>query len=269
MLEGLTKYWGLYMVAAPDMNGVGVQDLQDALEEAALHEEWVSDLNSVAPEERTAQNNINSQIASKQLKKVLAARIVVFKLFLQLAIQVNGKLQEKHKHIWLLFQLSDRLNRARHPFVRIMTCLYQASNHTLDTIINRLDDTRGEYLPGLDFIFGLDEAQHVARLYPNSFISRDTAKFRSIIREIARVFNKSPVKLVVSGTGLSLAELQEAIASGVSKPTESVFLFHQLGMFDTWPKLKQFLERYIPATILASDSGLYLQHWIREYLLGR
>ena len=51
---------------------------------------------------------IIEQITSKQLKRVLAAWIIVFKLFLQLVIQVNasGKLQEKHKHIWLLFQLS-------------------------------------------------------------------------------------------------------------------------------------------------------------------
>jgi len=40
--------------------------------------------------------------------------------------------------------------------------------------------------------------------------------------------------VVVSGTGLSLEELREAIASGVSK--DDIFVFHDLGMFETWEK---------------------------------
>jgi hypothetical protein len=54
-----------------------------------------------------------------------------------------------------------------------------------------------------------------------------------------------PIKPIVSGTDLSLADLEDD-ASGVSKPN-AVQLFHELGMFDTWPKLKSFLERYVPA----------------------
>jgi hypothetical protein len=53
---------------------------------------------------RARQNDLNSRIAWKQLQKILAARTVVFKLFLQLAIKVDGELLEKHKRIWLLFQ---------------------------------------------------------------------------------------------------------------------------------------------------------------------
>jgi hypothetical protein len=58
------------------------------------------------------------------------------------------------------------------------------------------------------------------------------------------------------------------MASGVSKPG-AVEVIHQLGMFDTWPKLKLFFERYIPPSILEPPSGFHLQQRIREYLLGR
>jgi hypothetical protein len=98
-------------------------------------------------------------------------------------------------------------------------------------------------------------------------------EFRSIFREIVKVFTKSPIKLVVSDSGesgLSLAEFKEgAMASGVSKPVEGVQLFHKFGMFDTWSKLKSFLERYVPASILESPSGYRLQQRMREYLQGR
>jgi hypothetical protein len=35
------------------------------------------------------------------------------------------------------------------------------------------------------------------------------------------------------------------------------------------PKLESFVERYLPASILESDSGHRLQKRMREYLLGR
>ncbi|KAF8223312.1 hypothetical protein L208DRAFT_1426082 [Tricholoma matsutake] len=270
IMEGLTKYWGFYLVAIPDANGVGIRDLQDALEDIADWE-WTSDLSSLPSGQRVRQNDLNSLIASKHLRKVLAARVVIFQLFLRLAIVVDGKLQEKHKRIWLLFQLSDQLPRGGilHPFVHIIKkCLRRASNEALVTLIERLTGIREKYLSQSHFSVMLDEAQWATRLYPRSFISSTSDRvYQSIVREIVKVITRSRMTLVVSGTDLSLAELEEAMASGVSKP--AVILAHRLGMFDTWPKLKPFLERYIPASILETPSGYRLQMRIREYLLGR
>src|SRR5258708_4517081 len=121
-MEGLTKYWGFYFVTIPDPNGVGVRDLHVTLERVSGYEEWTADIRSLPPLERARQSEINSLIASKHLRKLLAARIVVFQLFLELAIEVDGKILEKHKRIWLLFQLSDRLGGLHgHPFVQIIT----------------------------------------------------------------------------------------------------------------------------------------------------
>ena len=89
-MEGLTKFWGFYFVAVPDANGVGVRDFKDALNNVATYEEWKANLDTLHPAERTSQSELNSQIASKQFLKVLAARIVVFRLFLELAIMVDG-----------------------------------------------------------------------------------------------------------------------------------------------------------------------------------
>ena len=276
MLEVLTKYWGFYIVTTPDWNGVGVSDLRNALDDLAQYSEWMSDLKTVNVAERATQERTNSQITSKQLRKVLAARVVVFDLFLELAIQADGTLQEKHKRIWLLFQLSDTPIRSvteptePHPFVRIIDrCLGHASSTALDTLVNRLGGIRSKYLQSPLFILGLDEAQWAFRKYPRSFISStDPAIFRSIIREVVKVFTKWPIKLIVSGTGVSRKDLEDSMVSGVSK-AQPVEMFHELGMFDTLPKLRSFVERYVPAYILESDSGHRLQHRMREYLLGR
>jgi hypothetical protein len=272
MLEGLTKYWGFYLVVAPDANGVGVRDLIEVLQELPGYTGWVSDLEKVSIEERATRQAANSQIVSRHLRKVLAARIIGFQLFLELAKDVDGKLQEKHKRIWLFFQLSDGVipySGNWHPFLRIISCLRHARDEILDGLIRRLDTIRRDYLLDSHFILGLDEAQHASRMYPRSFISStNPAEFRSIICEVTAVFTNLPIKLVVSGTSLSLVEVQNAITSGVSKPLE-VESFHELGMFDTWPKLEKFLKLYIPATILESNSGNRLQQRMREYLQGR
>jgi len=269
MLEGLTKYWGFYFVAAQDINKVGIRDLADALDRIGEDAQWVSDLRSVSPRKRALQNDLNKRIARRHLHIVLAARIIVFKLFLQLAIKVDGELLDKHKRIWLLFQ-SGQVNLKRtHPFLHIMhDCLEDASPEALHKLINRFNHIRDKYFPGSKFIIGLDEAQQAARLYHDCFISSTNSKtYRSIVREIAHVFRKLEIDLVVLGTGLSLEELREAIASGVSK--DDLFIFYDLGMFDTWEKLQPFLERYVPASFLQSPSGDHLQKRIREYLLGR
>jgi hypothetical protein len=234
----------------------------------------VSDLRTVDIRKRAAQQAANRKILSKHLRKVLAARIVVFQLFLQLAIDVDGKLQEKHKHIWLLFQLSDEPvtptgdNSDEHPFVRIISCLHRASDRAIDTLVRRLCVVRHEFSLDSPFVLGLDEAQKASRMYPHSFIfSTKPDTFRSIICEVFKVFTELRFKLVVSSTDPSPVGVENAMI-GVSQPL-AVELFHELGMFDTWPKLKSFLECYIPASILESQSGKCLVRRMQEYLPGR
>jgi len=231
--------------------------------------QWVSSLRFVCASKRAHQNYLNIRIAWKQLQKILAARAVVFKLFLQLAIKVDGKLLEKHKRIWLLFQSEVGSVQTPHPVHTILDkCLLNASCQALDILVNRISDIRREYFPGSNLLICLDEAQQAARLYPYAFISlTNPNKFRSIIREIARVFSNYENDVVVSGTGLPLEDLRELVASGVSK--DNIFVFYNLGMFDTWEKLQPFFERYVPASFLQSPSGYYLQKRIQEYLLGR
>ncbi|KAF8343670.1 hypothetical protein F5887DRAFT_1134740 [Amanita rubescens] len=265
VMEGLTKYWGFYIVAASDTNGVGIRDIPDALELATRDRRWVSNLRGISPKERVAQNQVNSEIASRVFRSVLAARIVVFQFFLQLVIQVDGCLQEKHKRIWLLFQLSNRLNPhggSWHPFIRIISELRCASDEALNILIDRLNNIITTYLQHSRPILALDDAHWAARLYPSSGISSTKPEvFLSIVCEMTKAFTKAPIKLVVSSNGLLLEDLDEAVGG--------VEVFHELGMFDTWPKLKSFFERYVPASVLETPSGYRLQQRMREYLLGR
>ena len=266
-------YWGFYFTVLPDRRGVGAGDLEYALAEVASDPRWTEDLRLLHDAgERVGKSHANSLIASRPLKKVLAARIVVFELFLKLAKDLDGELEERHKRAWLFFQLSNpQANPSdSHPFVHIMkSCLHQASTHALNKLIDRFGALRQKHMPRTHFIAGVDEAQVAVRLSRHSFVSSSSDQvYRTILREIAKTFSIEPIKLVVSGTGITLEDLRDSVASGVSKPA-TVILHHNLGMFDTWSKLQSFLERYIPSSFLETIPGGVLKQRIREYLLGR
>jgi hypothetical protein len=148
-------------------------------------------------------------------------------------------------------------------------CMSRGSLVALQRTATRLHQIRNTYLDSY-VMMGLDEAQWATRLHPRAFLSStNREKYRSSIREFSKIVTQLNVRLVVSGTGLSQDDVEDALASGVAKTNESVALVHKLGMFDTWPKLKPFLECYVPASFFSTPSGRRLEVRIREYLLGR
>ncbi|KAF8523132.1 hypothetical protein BU17DRAFT_86285 [Hysterangium stoloniferum] len=272
ILEGLTKYWGFYFVAVQDTNGVGIKDLEDALNGIRSYREWVNDLNPFESQVRYKISDSNIQISRRAIQKVLASRVVVFEAFLRLAIDRDKSLQLKHRYIWLLFQLSNRLPglASPHPFVQMKDCLIRASDDALEELISRLRTIHSREFPKSRFIIALDEAQHAARLYRYSFVSSSSPEiFQSVLRETVKVFLHSTVKVIVSGTGLSLEEVEDALSSSVGKPSGRFETFVDLGMSDNPLKLDVTLRQYVPLSFLESDSAKYLQQRIREYLPGR
>ena len=242
--------------------------------EMALHDigYWLNDLRLFEGNTRDKMNRSNINLFRAEIRKVLAARVVVFDLFLQLAIALDGSLRPEHQRLWLMFQLSNRLPQLKtmHPFVRMMRCLDCASDRALSTLFYRLEDIHSRHFPSSRIIFALDEAQQAMRLYRHSFLSSSNpTKFRSILPQIVRVFLRLSVKVVVSGTWLSYEEVEDPQGFGVGKPPGQFRIFNNLGMFDTRLKLEATLRRYIPPSFLESDSGKHLLQRIWEYLPGR
>ena len=271
-MEGLTKCWGLYFVAARDNNGVGVDDLEEALDDIRQYEDWTVDIRHYEGQDRDDRNKLNICISNRAIRKVVAARLLVLRMFLRVAKSRNGNIGPEHQRLWLLFQLSNPLPGfvTSHPFVTMKECLNCASDDALSTIIKDFEQIRTEYFPESRFTIALDEAQQTVRLHRFSFLSaREPTKFRSILREIVKVFSKLMVMIVVSGTGLSLEEVEDALHSSVAKPLGKFETFVDLGMFDDPLKLEATVKQYIPSRILESSSGKILQLRILEYLPGR
>src|SRR5260221_12373648 len=149
-------------------------------------------------------------------------------------------------------------------------CLDRASDRALTTLIKDFEQIHRQYFSESKFIIAVDEAQVAGRQYSFSFLSfRDPTKFRSILREIVKVFSDLVVQIFVSGTGLSLEEVEDDLNSSVAKPCGRFETFVEFGMLDDPLKLEATLRQYIPPFILDSDSGKSFQLRIREYLPGR
>ena len=254
--------------------------MKDAILSVRDHPNWTVDLQKHTPQERATFQTINQDIATQVFMKVLAARVVVFEQFLELAIQMDGHLQQKHKHAWLMFQLSDLLDpndRNSHPFDKInITCLGGAAPDALRTLVRlRLGTIRTKYFHrDPRFFFVLDEAQVAARSSPSAFVSsKDLSKPRSILRAIIDVWvalTLPNIPFIVSGTGLSLDTVDEVFSSGVGKPAaQGFYVFHDVGSFDTKEAQRTYLDQYIPQSLLTSTTGIALCKRMLDWLRGR
>jgi hypothetical protein len=182
---------------------------------------------------------------------------VVFKAFLQIAIENDGALQPEHKRIWLLFQLSNYLPgfETFHPFLQVKRCLNRASDEALGSLIADLERIHCDLLPSSKIIFALDEAQRATRLYRSPLLSSSIPnKFRSILPEIVNVFLRSSVQVIVSGTGLSMEEVEDPLISSAGKPSGQFETFVDFGMFDNPQHLETTLQQFTPPSFFDSST---------------
>jgi len=202
--------------------------------------------------------------------------VVVFEQFLELAIQMDGHLQQRHKHPWLTFQLSNLLDPNDcdiHPSNKID--LGGAAPDALRTPVRqRLSTIRTKsFHHDPRFFFVLDEAQVAARSSPSAFVSsKDLSKPQSILRAIINVWVALSLPnnpFIVSGTGLSLDTVNEDLSSRVGKPTQGFDVFHDIGSFDTEGSQRAYLDHYIPQSLLTSTTGIALCKRMVDWLLGR
>jgi hypothetical protein len=118
--------------------------------------------------------------------------------------------------------------------------------------------------------FVLDEAQLPARLYREAYRSAtDTSRQRPILREILSAWVIKGYT-IISGTGLSVKEVEEATGSQVVKGDVLRWLtVTQTGAFDSPEAQSSYISRYLPRYLLQSDSGRSLLCRCWSWLRGR
>jgi hypothetical protein len=268
LLEGLWRNWGFYFTARNQPEGVGSSDLEQVLLDLRRR------LKKITDENDSTVLNDNQDVAARRLLLILYVRIFVFRVFLQCASAMPGGITEDHKGRWLLIQVAPETLLARPDiFLALMRLAGRASTDYLHQVIRTEYDFVAELLgPQPPVLFCvLDEAQVPTNEFLDCFRSEpEPAKPRPILREIILTWIEVLPNLIVSGTGVSMEEVETVISSlvakegpgGVPPPTMT-----DLGGFDDGNGQRAYLEQYFPPGFLGTPLGEEIvsraEYWFR------
>ncbi|KAH9970961.1 hypothetical protein BGW80DRAFT_1324650 [Lactifluus volemus] len=227
LFEGLCRHWGFYFVAAQDTDGIGAIDLQHVIERMRF------DLRSYYTSHR------NREIAFYLLYKVLLARWVVFRTFIEVAREKNsGTLPSTIKRDWLIFQVFPVFAIRDEPFYAIINeCLVRASmRFSPSAILGPAFDPKHD-----TFFYVLDEAQVAGHLHMGKFADESGATPLPVLHPIVRV----------------------------GKDLVTWDVVHTTGDFANQERQNSYVTRYLPPTFLHSESGAALLRRMFEWLRGR
>jgi hypothetical protein len=280
LFQGLCKNWGFYFVAARDTQGIGSPDLESMMRRMESSTGWMHNIfGGRSATETELANKVNGVIAGNRVLKVMLARWLIFRTFVEVTRSENsGSLPEKTRHDWLLFQILPIVGVGGvDPFLALInSCLVGVNT---DVLLDMLSELTPESVLGTSFrsprgafFYVLDEAQVAGDTYMGAFCDSDGLKERPVLRPIIRTWaTEDPrgVKFIVSGTGFSLSIFKTVLTSGVGKDSSGWDVVHDTGDFTEWRTQESYISQYLPVSFLSSPSGTALLTRMQEWLRGR
>ena len=201
--------------------------------------------------------------------QVLYARLLIFDEFLRIAAseQPSG-ITDKHKGQWLLLQVAP----ASLVDSDIFHDIYFASGvaHFADLQLHCVDLLHNiKKMIGHFPVCVLDEAQRPSRVLPNWFHNELS---RPVLRQIIAAWISTPIRIrmIISGTGVSMRELRTIFTSAVVKEGGlEPRMVVKLGAFDAQENQSAYLRKYCPPGFLDTATGEYLVSRVFFWLHGR
>ncbi|KAK7054470.1 hypothetical protein VNI00_003668 [Paramarasmius palmivorus] len=303
VLEALSQIWGLYFLCAKEENSLGSHDLTHALHNVLPHAPGFT-ANIRDRHDMAQRLEDNRRIARLVLGEVLLARLLIFQRFID---KVESHMRSQHIPLahphfgpfierWLHLQLDPSMLSPFHEgdlFADLVDTIHAVQPtpeevhlmifDTSNTLFNRLKSSfHGHH--GGDVFIVLDEAQDAAlSLYPafRSQIRPDYA--RPVLRELIVVWSAQlaypalgnsrivdlPVTMVVSGTGMSVHHMREALLSSTVMKDGVCQEYNQIGGFEDKQSQLEYIRKYIPQEVLDDPVGKVLLDRMWYWLRGR
>ncbi|PVF95100.1 hypothetical protein CPB86DRAFT_604772 [Serendipita vermifera] len=214
----------------------------------------------------------NQETAHRRLLLPLFVRCLIFRLYIEYAKQTSKKLTDEHKKKWLLLQIASEELVGLDIFEEYMGWFGRASSLYLE---QQLREERHKIKTTLktkisDIFCVLDEAQFPAsKLFDYFQSSNDMTTPRPILRELIQAWTSQFPCLIISGTGMSMQEMETIISSAAAKEPNEKFALTDLGTFDNLEHQQAYLKRYLPNDYLCSNEGQLLVNRIGYWLHGR
>ena len=225
-------------------------------------------------------DSVNRAIAFRQISKVLLARWIVFKTFIDVADQLRreGVSHDNIQQDWLLFQILPLVSiNDMNPFLALislaLSCVHSEVLEALRASLNPSNVLGPSFKDS--FFYVIDEAQVAGRQYMGAFADQECINKRPVLRPIIQCMmgpaHASFIKVIISGTGFSLGLFEELMAPGVGKDSQaSEFdVVHGTGDFSEPDTQLNYISSYLPPPFLASESGTHLVARVYGWLRGR
>ncbi|KAK7044935.1 hypothetical protein R3P38DRAFT_2881794 [Favolaschia claudopus] len=256
LFEGLCHNWGFYFTILNLMvRDLGSRDMAAAIERLSGDPDFTRDIDfSAADADRKTE--LNHALAERRVCQVLLARLLIFRMFLEIASDAG--LTETHKKTWLLLQLEPYLPRLYGDIFRRLTdhlCDYDAQRHISKT----LQDVQALLGADSHLFLAMDEAQSVASdvsylaktSFPRAF--NKEAGRRPLLLNILGTWSKHLSKdcfsCVVAGTDVPVHIFD------ASEDISDVRWTSDTGSFDDRSLHEGYLRRFIPASYLSTEEG--------------
>ncbi|KAK7044927.1 hypothetical protein R3P38DRAFT_2766480 [Favolaschia claudopus] len=243
--EGLCHNWGLYFtVTSPWVRDLGSQDITTVIETLTSTLEEVT-----LPAHSPRQLEKNHTIAERCISRALLARLLVFRIFLETAKESG--LTEDHKKRWLMLQLSPFLGTGSDVFQMLAMELgdFSPAHEIASTLVDIQE------MLGLGDIFHLflvlDEGQATATKFDTAF-DPEPGKYpllRKIIDSWEQHFPDSSMSCVIAGTNVPKRIFD------APEYADRVRWTSDTGSFDDPVLHERYLRRFLPPTLLETESG--------------
>jgi len=210
-------------------------------------------------------------MASRRFLLLLYARYVCFRVFLECAAAMPGGITENHKVRWLLIQVAPMTLLANSdPFLVFTQLAGGASSQYLEGAIHIESFIVQRLLPQRSTLFCvLDEAQDLTKNLDYFRSEANPAQGRPILRLIVLKWRQILPNLIVSGTGISMREVETVVGSAVAKESRSPVTVTEIGGFDDEGGWRAYLEQYVPPGFLDTSEGKEITSRVGYWLRGR
>jgi hypothetical protein len=263
-LEGLCKSWGFYFAAADDSTGTGSNDLSTLITELDDARDFKKALRRLESSPINSDSFIHIQkVAEGRLAQLLLGRFYLLNLFIEAAQDLPKGLNEDfHRKLWVLLQVRPSILGGTPPrdvFRDFAKVLRGISNDDLKKRIcsehvrfrmlleNSLCPPSLQEVPPL--ICVVDEVQATPSLRLGHFRgSKGDPRpiFREIYLLLSTVLEPSQMRLLLSGTGIRVSELEVVLGSDTLQ-LAPYRKWKDLGAFDQPELQQQYIKQYIPA----------------------
>jgi hypothetical protein len=267
LLEGLWRNWGLYFTASIRLGGLGSSDLEHVLQQLEQQDR----LTKLTEENRILALDENRGAMSRLCILLLYVRLVALRIFLECASAQPGGITDAHKSRWLLLQIALKEFFSGVDIFSTLSWELRAAPlaYLRRAVESELKEVKALLGPSPPLFCVLDEAQVPTNLFINCFLSEtEPTKRRPILREIVASWTKVLPDLIVSGTGVSMQEVESVLDSAVAKEGD-LQSTTSTGAFDNQNDQKEYLKQYLPSGFLDSEPGKALVLRAGYWLCGR